>query len=80
MRDIVTVKKKLIFFDTIILNEPWKISETFTIETSISCRGNCSTGRLDLKFSDIFCDIWPITSLSHLYLFRLSTETEYEKK
>ena len=78
MRELVTVKKISIFFiDRTIFKEPWKpISQPFTVETSILCRENLSTDHSDLKFSDTSSNISPITSLSQLYLFRLSTETE----
>ena len=82
MRKLVTVKKIINFFiERTIFNEPWKtISEPFTMETSIPCNENSSTDHLDLTYSGTSSYISPITSLSHLYLFRLSTETEYQKK
>ena len=82
VRELVTIKKIINFFiDRTIFNEPWKpISEPFTIETSIHCRGNSSTDHLDLTSSDTSSYISPIITLSHLYLFRLSTETEYQNK
>ena len=82
MRELVIFKKIINFFIyRTIFNEPWKpISEPFTIETSIPCRGNSSTNHLDLKSSDTSSYISSITCLSHLYLSRLCTETEYQKK
>ena len=82
MRELVTSKKIFNFFiDRAIFNESGKpISESFTMETSIPCRRNSCKDDLDLKFSDSPSYVSPITFVSHIYLFRLSTETEYQMK
>ena len=82
MRLLATVKKIINYFiDRTIFNEPWKpISDPFTIEISIPCMVNSSSDHLDLTSCDTSSHISLITSLSHLYLFRLSSKTEYQKK